>query len=129
MADATEKQLSLTLTNEQRDETRKVLDYVAGEIDRISAGDEDLAFRIRRYIHARLQLKNRGNVQQREKLRKSLFGRQKGTCALCDKPFTELSGTHVHRTGPGGYTEANCQLVHEDCHEKHHLVKGEPIED
>ncbi len=126
---AEEKQLSLTLTNEQRDEARKILEHIATEIDRISGGDEDLAFRVRRYVDARLQLKNRGSVQQREKLRKQLFAKQKGLCALCGEPFTELAGLHVHRVGPGGYTEMNCQLVHEGCHEKHHLAQGEPLED
>ena len=83
---------------------------------------------MRGYIHPRLQLKNRGSVQQREKLRKGLFDKQQGRCALCDRPFTELLRTHLHRMGAGRYTEANTQLVHQDCHEKHHLSQGEPRE-
>ena len=123
-----EKQIALTVTNQQRDEALRMIAYVEGEIERVSKGDEDLAFRLRRFVHARLQLKNRGSVQQREKLRRGLFDKQQGRCALCDRPFTELLRTHLHRMGAGRYTEANTQLVHQECHEKHHRSQGELVE-
>ena len=123
-----EEQLALTLTNEQREAARKILEHVSGEVERISKGDPDVTFRMRRYIHARLQLKNRGTPQQREKLRKRLFDKQKGSCAFCRKPFEQLSGTNLHRTGPARYTEANTVLVHQVCHEDHHRGAGEAAE-
>ena len=57
-----EKQIALTVTNQQRDEALRMIAYVEGEIERVSKGDEDLAFRLRRFVHARLQLKNRGSM-------------------------------------------------------------------
>ena len=120
MENDSEKQLAITLNNAQRDAARAILDHVRGEIDRLSNGDADVLFAARRYIKARLQLDERGAAQQRGRLRTRLFDRQQGKCTICAKPLAKLSGAHVHRGGPGGYTEENTILVHPECHERHH---------
>lgn len=126
LAEESDKQLALTLTNEQREGARKILQYVADEVERIAGGDPDLSFRLRRYVHARIQGKNRPP----EKLRGRLFDEQEGMCKFCRKPITQLKGTDMHRVGPGRYTEENTVLVHRACHQEHHLREGsQPEED
>lgn len=120
-----EKQLARTLTNAQRDAARQILQYVADEVERIADGDPDLSFRLRRYIHARIQLKNRPP----EKLRRRLFDKQQGICDFCRKPITRLKGTDMHRVGAERYTEDNTALLHRDCHEEHHRREGTALED
>jgi 5-methylcytosine-specific restriction endonuclease McrA len=124
-----EKQLARTLTNTQRDVARQILQYVSDEVERIANGDQDLAFRVRRYIHARIQMKNTGTSQQRQKRQKKVFDKQEGKCGFCGKPFVQLSGTEMHRLTPGRYTDANTLLVHRDCHQEHHLREGSEPED
>lgn len=122
-----ERQIARTLTNPQRDEALRILQYVFAEIDRYANGNEDLAFRMRRFVHARVQLKNRGTVPEREKLRTTIFEKQKGLCAFCSQRV-ELSGSHIHRTDSNRYTDANTVLMHVKCHEEHHRTLGEPAE-
>lgn len=123
--DEEETQLARTLTNAQRDAAREILRYVAAEVERIANGDLDLSFRLRRYIHARIQLKNRPP----EKLRRRLFDKQGGVCPFCREPVTKLKGTDMHRVGSGRYTEENTILLHRDCHEDHHRREGTAVED
>lgn len=118
------RQLARTVTNEQRDVARKILDDIEGELERCSNGDPSIAFRMRRYIHARLQLKNRGSTEERRKLRAALLERQGGHCAICHEPIQPSARTDLHRTGSAGYTEANTILAHSECHAKHHLQHG-----
>lgn len=121
-----DKQLAITLTNEQREGAREILRYVADEVERIADGDADLSFRLRRYVHARLQLKNRPSA----KLRARLFDKQDGLCELCLKAIAQLKGTDIHRVGPGRYTEENTVLAHRACHQTHHRSEGsQPEED
>lgn len=125
-AEESDKQLALTLTNGQREGAREILRYVADEVERIADGDPDLSFRLRRYVHARLQLKNRPSA----KLRARLFDKQEGLCEFCRGAMTQLKGTDVHRVGPGRYTEENTVLAHRACHQDHHLSEGsQPEED
>ncbi len=126
MADEGEKRIARTLTNAQRDAAIRILRYIRGEIERIATGDEDLAFRLHRYIHARVQMDNSGTSQERQKRQKRLFDKQGGKCALCGQPFEKLSGAEMHRTTPGRYTDENTVLVHRDCHQEQHLREGTP---
>lgn len=118
MPDEHDEQLARTLNNEEREAARRILDDVRAEIERVSKDDADETFRIRRYVHARLQLEERGVRQQRERLRRRLFDRQQGRCGYCGERLEQLSGTHVHRKGTGGYAEEITVLVHPKCHEE-----------
>ena len=118
-----EKQIARTLTNPQRDEALRILQFVLVEIDRYADGNEDLAFRMRRFVHARVQLKNRGTVPEREKLRRTIFEKQQGLCVACGEPI-DVSGSHIHRTDSNRYTVENTVLMHEKCHEEHHRREG-----
>jgi hypothetical protein len=116
-------QLARTLDNEQREAALKVLNYVRNEITVLSKGDVDLAFRIRRFIHARLQLDNRPS----RALQRLKFDEQQGRCAECNQPF-EQKGTHLHRLRPEGYTADNTILLHPVCHTALHRRLGTPPE-
>lgn len=123
------RQIARTLTNAQREAAIEILRYVGSEVERIAGGDEDLAFRLRRYIHARVQMDNSGTSQQRQKRQKKLFDKQAGRCALCEGAFVELAGTEMHRLTPGRYTETNTVLVHRECHQEHHRRDGTAPDD
>jgi hypothetical protein len=103
---------SPTLTDEQQVVARRLLDYVRAEIERFAQGDADAAFRIRRWVHARLQLDNRPP----RALQKRKFDQQNGMCPECDRAFTALLGLPLHRIGPGDYAIDNTVLVHPECH-------------
>lgn len=122
-----ERQIARTLTNPQRDEALRIVRHVLDEIDRYADGNEDLAFRMRRFVHARVQAKNRGTVPEREKLRKTIWKKQQGLCSFCQQPV-EISGSHIHRTDSNRYTDTNTVLMHVKCHEEHHRKIGEPVE-
>lgn len=124
MAEADEEQLAQTLNNEQREAALKLLNYVRGEIRTLANGDADLAFRMRRFIHARLQLDNRPpRALQRRK-----FDDQQGRCAECEEPFAQLTGTHLHRLKPEEYSAENTILLHPKCHTELHRRLGTPPE-
>ena len=106
------KRASPTLSDEQHVVAKRLLDYVRAEIDIFAKGDADAAFRIRRWVHARLQLDNRPP----RNLQKKKFDQQKGICTECNRAFTELLGLPLHRIGPGDYAMENTVLVHRECH-------------
>ena len=54
--EAVEHQLAQTLSNEQRGAALKILNQVRSDIRVVAYGDPDVAFHVRRFIHARLQL-------------------------------------------------------------------------
>jgi hypothetical protein len=116
-----EEQLADTVTNEERDGARKVLDYARAEIERLASGDLDRVFAIRRYIWKRLQEEDRGPRSNRVKLRSVLHERQHGLCAFgadcLQGGSIEQSGTDIHRVGhKGRYLAETTVLVHRKCH-------------
>ena len=116
-----EKQLADTVSNEERDGARKILDYARAEIERLGNGNLDRMFAIRRYIWKRLQEDDCGPRSEREELRSILFERQQGLCALgadCMQGGSiAQAGTDIHRLGHlGRYKLETTVLVQSKCH-------------
>jgi hypothetical protein len=118
------KRSAATLTEEERAAAQKLLDHVRAEITTLAQGDPGVAFRIRRFIHARLQLDGRPP----RALQKRKFEEQEGRCSECKQPFIEMSGLHLHRTTRAAYSAENTVLVHRECHTRIHSG-GEPAPD
>lgn len=122
--EAVERQLAQTLNKAQHETALRLLNQIRSEIQVLSEGDPDLAFRIRRFIHQRLQLDGRPP----RALQRRQFDKQHGGCDECKEAFAEITGTHLHRTGPGAYAEDNTVLLHPECHREVHRRLGASAE-
>jgi len=93
------KRTAPTLTDEQHVVAKRLLDYVRAEIEKLSQGDEDAAFRIRRFIHARLQLDRRPP----RGLQKRKFGQRLRNCQdfLCIASAQATTPSRI----PSSFTE------------------------
>lgn len=101
-----------------------LLDDVRKKIDDLAQGDRELRFALNRRMFNRLMHDERGTPAYRTKLKAEKWKEQAGCCAICSKPL-EQKGSELDRAKASrGYTAANTQLVHHDCHVDAQRKKG-----
>ncbi len=104
------------LTKNEISFTTRLLDEVREELRKLSGGDPELLFAMRRRIYIRLMYDERSSPAERHKLKTKKWEEQKGLCAICDKEMP-LKHSELDRTkASAGYTSENTRLVHHDCH-------------
>jgi len=102
-----------------------ILDNVRRQIKLTAGDDQELLFKIRRYIYIRLTYDERGVPAVRKKLKVKKFDEQKGLCAMCDKHLDQISYSHLDRLKAVlGYTAENTRLVHAKCQHDQQMEKG-----
>ena len=97
----------------------EILAHVRQLIQEHAGDNPDEWWYANRYVFARLNLDER---KTKTDVKKRLF-ELSGPCHHCSKPFTVRKGVHLHRIDNlKGYSDENCVLMHDDCHEKYHKL-------
>jgi hypothetical protein len=105
------------LTNEQREKLFKPLfDLVRAELQRLSDGDANLLWALRRKLAKELVYLERGTPAHRNKLKAQMWQKQSGICALCHNSIPQKNSELDRVEAVLGYTESNVQLVCHNCH-------------
>ena len=107
------------LTANERDSATSLLQNVLKKIERLSAGDPELLFALRRRLIVKLTHAERGTPAQRNRLKKQKYLAQNGVCPLCHgrKGPLPLKYAELDRKVASlGYTMENTRLVHHECH-------------
>ena len=86
------------------------------ELERLSGGDADLLFALRRKLAKDLGYLERGVPMFRRKLKAQKRKEQNGLCAVCLKPLPEKGAELDRFEAKLGYTAQNTRLVHHECH-------------
>jgi hypothetical protein len=103
---------------------RKLLDNIRAELVELSRRDATLLHHTRRYIMKRLEFDERSRPSDRKDVKLTLMAKQQGKCAICGEPLPG-KGSELDRNDPVlGYTEANCKLVHHECHRAAQAAKN-----
>ena len=95
----------------------EILSHVRTLIQEHAQGDPNRWWYANRYVFARLMLDER---KTKAGVKKRLIEASK-PCHGCGKPFLAKKGIAIHRLDGGkGYSDANCVLMHGECHERLH---------
>lgn len=85
------------------------------DLQTLANGDEDLLFNFRRKMYKELMYDERGTPLARQRLKKTMWKKQEGKCAVCGKELA-LEGSELERIyAPKGFVEDNVKLVHHEC--------------
>jgi hypothetical protein len=100
-------------------EPKEILDATRRLILEHAGDDPDRRWYANRFVFARLQLDER---KTKSAIKQKLLNA--GTpCHGCGKTFESQRNVHLHRLdGDKAYSEANCVLMHGQCHEQHHAA-------
>lgn len=113
------------LTDEQRAKLFEPLfKRVVADLQRVSGGNKDVIWALRRKLAKDLTYLERGTPTERKILKAVMWHKQKGKCAICKKRM-ELRNSELDRkVTVRGYIESNVRLVHHDCHIKDQARRG-----
>jgi hypothetical protein len=105
------------LTKEQREKIFAPLFVkTKAELERLSAGNDDLLFALRRKLAKDLGYLERDGPAKRKQLKRKKRMEQNGLCAICAKPLPEKGAELDRFEAKLGYTPGNTRLVHHECH-------------
>ena len=94
-----------------------ILEQVRQLLVEYAEGDPDRWFYANRFVFARLALDER---RTKTAIKTRLLN-DGVSCHRCGKPFEASKNIHLHRLdGNRGYSDANCVLMHEKCHQAWH---------
>ena len=93
----------------------EILAELRVRIRSLAAGDEALAWALRRKISKELTYDERGKPMQRRILKLKLRVRQANRCAICGTNLPERGAVLDRIEAMAGYTEANTRLVCAAC--------------
>lgn len=103
-----------TRRNVVKDCGDKILCQTRISITEAANGDDNLRFKINRWIYGRLMQDER---QAKKPFKQALWDSGIRACQVCGKPFSSLKGVHLHRIdATKKYEEDNCQLLCVLCH-------------
>ena len=99
-----------------------LLRHIRFVISKISGDNDDLYFKLNRWIYSRLQNDERN---RKNSIKQKLWNAGMQKCRSCGKVFSSLKGTELHRKDDNkGYILDNCELLCSKCHkEKHNKSK------
>lgn len=104
------------LTKDEREKLFKpLIDDVRKELSKLSAGDKELEWALRRKLAKELTYDERNSTSQRKKLKKLKRERQDNKCNICGCELPEKYVILDRHNAMDGYTENNTQLLCEKC--------------
>jgi hypothetical protein len=107
------------LTADQRELANALIQGTLKKIEKLSQGDPELRFALRRRLIVKLTHAERGTPAQRNALKKRKFNEQKGVCPLCKNARGPLPLKYAELdrlVASAGYTDENTRLIHHECH-------------
>jgi hypothetical protein len=102
----------------------QVLSEVRARITELSAGDEELAWALRRKVFKELGYDERGKPMDRRKLKEAKWKSQRGLCAACAGPLPEKYCVLDRSVAMKGYTAENTRLLCQSCDTKIQAERG-----
>jgi hypothetical protein len=93
-------------------------------LDKMSAGDPELLFALRRRLIVKLTHDERGTPAHRNKIKQLKRAEQNGMCPICSKELPLKYAELDRFSASAGYTMENTRLVHHDCHIKDQAEKA-----
>jgi hypothetical protein len=118
------------MSKEQLTAARRILAEVRHRVVEAAGDDQRFAFALRRYVYKNLSYDERGNPQQRTKLKLQKIVEQGGKCAYANCP---IPGRRISKEEEPeldrldaikGYTKENTVLMHHGCHRLSQKEKG-----
>jgi len=94
----------------------KLLNSIRANLDRISGGDPELLFALRRRLVVKLTHDERGTPAHRNKIKRLKRAEQNGMCPICGKELPLKYAELDRFNASAGYTVENTRLVHHACH-------------
>ena len=105
---------------------QEILDQTRTLIRQLAGDDPDKWWYANRFVFARLQLDER---KTKTHIKKRLF-ESNVACHACGRTFESRANAHLHRLDDTkGYSDANCVLMHPECHRKWHAEKSREVDD
>ncbi len=93
-----------------------ILNHVRAMVKEIAGDDENLEFKLNRWIYARLQ---QDEIRKKRPIKQELWDLGMKSCQECKKEFQTLKGVEIHRIdGSKAYSISNCDLLCRPCHQK-----------
>jgi len=93
----------------------RILDHVRFTIGLASGEDQDLRFKLNRWVFARLL---QDEIRVKRPIKKQLWAGGARSCCICGKTFEALKGVEIHRKDSSqSYSTGNCTLICRTCHE------------
>jgi hypothetical protein len=102
----------------------KLHNSIRERLDRMSAGDPELLFALRRRLVVKLTHDERGTPAHRNKIKRLKRAEQNGMCPICSKELPLKYAELDRFSASAGYTIENTRLVHHDCHIKDQAEKS-----
>lgn len=97
---------------------------VRQRLEKLSGGDKDLLWALRRKLFKELTYDERGKPMQRKKLKDMKRAEQDNKCASCAKPLPWKYAVLDRIEAMGGYTPQNTRLICQDCDTKTQVQRG-----
>jgi hypothetical protein len=94
----------------------KLHNSIRMRLDKLSAGDPELLFALRRRLIVKLTHDERGTPAHRNKIKRLKRAEQNGLCPICSKELPLKYAELDRFSASAGYTMGNTRLVHHDCH-------------
>jgi hypothetical protein len=112
---ATRKTSNRTLTADELERARELLDRIRAELVHLSGSDPELLFAFRRKIYKELTYDERSKPMARRKLKLTKRQEQNGLCPICETELDEKYNVLDRFNAAKGYTVENTRLIHSRC--------------
>ena len=104
------------LTDDERERLfAPLMDDIRKRLEKLSGGDTQLLWALRRKLTKELGYDERGKPMHRKILKLKKMASQKGLCAVCDEILPEKNSVLDRLQAMAGYTEANTRLICRPC--------------
>jgi hypothetical protein len=101
----------------------KLHNSIRKRLDRMSAGNPELLFALRRRLRVKLEHDERGTPSHRNKIKRQR-AEQNGMCPICSKELPLKYAELDRFSASAGYTIENTRLVHHACHIQDQMEKA-----
>lgn len=102
----------------------KLQNSIRKRLEKLSAGDPELLFALRRRLIVKLTHDERGTPAHRNKIKRLKRAAQHGICPICSKELPPKYAELDRKVASAGYTVENTRLVHHGCHIKDQSEKA-----
>lgn len=102
----------------------KLHNSIRKRLDKLSAGESELLFALRRRLVVKLTHDERGTPAHRNKIKRLKRAEQNDMCPICSKELSLKYAELDRFSASAGYTMENTRLVHHDCHIKDQAEKA-----
>ncbi|MGB8684563.1 MAG: hypothetical protein WCD12_16875 [Candidatus Binatus sp.] len=111
------------LSESELKQAHKLLDFIRERLKKLSSDDPGLLFAFRRKVAKELTYDERSKPMARRRLKALKLKQQNGICPECKERLPETEAELDRKNAIDGYTEANTELIHHECHRKRQSAK------